>query len=182
MKRLCELYFKLTRVLLAAFLVGMVVLVFGNVVLRYAFNSSITVSEELSRIFFVWIIFLGATVAMAERGHIAVEFVVRRLPRPMAKAAALLAGLLMIGCCGLILAGSYTQSVINWTVVTPVLGWSMTVFYGAGVFFAVIALIILIVDVWRVLVDRPAIDISGATSPETMTAGRSAAARGDVSR
>jgi len=56
MKRLCEWYFKLARVLLALFLVGMVVLVFGNVVLRYAFNSGLTISEELSRIFFVWIL------------------------------------------------------------------------------------------------------------------------------
>ena len=42
----------------------MVVMVFGNVVLRYGFNSGITVSEELSRWLFVWMTFLGAIVAL----------------------------------------------------------------------------------------------------------------------
>lgn len=37
----------------------MVVLVFTNVVLRYALNSGIAVSEELSRWLFVWLTFLG---------------------------------------------------------------------------------------------------------------------------
>ena len=45
----------------------MVVLVFGNVVMRYVFNSGITLSEELSRWLFVWLTFLGAVIAMHER-------------------------------------------------------------------------------------------------------------------
>lgn len=45
----------------------MVVMVFGNVVLRYAFNSGIAISEEVSRWLFVWITFLGAIVAVRER-------------------------------------------------------------------------------------------------------------------
>lgn len=175
MKRLCELYFKLARVLLALLLSGMVVLVFGNVVLRYAFNSGLTISEELSRIFFVWIIFLGATVALAEHGHIGIDFVVKNMPRPVAKAMAVLGSLIVLGCCVLMLSGSYTQSVINLTVVTPVLNWSMTVYYGAGLFFAVVAIIIILVDIWRVLADRPAIAI-GAPARERAVAGPSSAA------
>jgi hypothetical protein len=46
----------------------MVVMVFGNVVLRYAFNSGITVSEELSRWLFVWMTFMGAVVALKDHG------------------------------------------------------------------------------------------------------------------
>ncbi len=46
----------------------MAVLVFGNVVLRYGFNSGITASEELSRWLFVWMTFLGAIVAMRRHG------------------------------------------------------------------------------------------------------------------
>jgi hypothetical protein len=42
--------FKAVEAVLAALLLGMVLMVFGNVVLRYAFNSGIVVSEELSRI------------------------------------------------------------------------------------------------------------------------------------
>ena len=51
--RLCRLF----AVLMVACLAGMVVMVFGNVVLRYGFNSGITASEELSRWLFVWMTF-----------------------------------------------------------------------------------------------------------------------------
>ena len=54
----------------------MVVLVFGNVVLRYGFNSGITVSEELSRWLFVWLTFLGAIVALREHGHLGTDMLV----------------------------------------------------------------------------------------------------------
>ena len=73
MARLVDGYFWLLKFLIALFLAIMVVLVFGNVVLRYAFNSGITVSEELSRWLFVWLTFLGAIVAMREHGHLGVD-------------------------------------------------------------------------------------------------------------
>ena len=60
--RYCQLLTLITVVCL--FL--MVIMVFGNVVMRYAFNSGITVSEELSRWLFLWLIFLGASVAVHE--------------------------------------------------------------------------------------------------------------------
>src|ERR687890_1171484 len=87
MARLVDAYFWLLKVLIALFLAIMVVLVFGNVVLRYAFNSGITVSEELSRWLFVWVTFLGAIVAMREHGHLGVDSLVKRLPTGGKRAA-----------------------------------------------------------------------------------------------
>ena len=46
-------YCKLLNYIMALFLALMVVMVFGNVVLRYGFNSGIAISEELSRWLFV---------------------------------------------------------------------------------------------------------------------------------
>jgi len=57
----------------------MVVLVFTNVVMRYAFNSGITISEELSRWLFVWMTFMGAIVALRERAHLGTDTLVSRL-------------------------------------------------------------------------------------------------------
>ena len=51
MTRIIDFYFFGLKVIIAFLLAAMVVLVFGNVVLRYAFNQGITSSEELSRIF-----------------------------------------------------------------------------------------------------------------------------------
>lgn len=49
MGRIIDGYCRLLDALIALALAVMVVLVFGNVVLRYGFNSGITVSEEVSR-------------------------------------------------------------------------------------------------------------------------------------
>jgi TRAP-type C4-dicarboxylate transport system permease small subunit len=59
----------------------MAAMVFGNVVLRYVFNSGIAVSEELSRWLFVWMTFLGAVVALKENGHLGTDMLVSRLGR-----------------------------------------------------------------------------------------------------
>ncbi len=64
----------------ALLLAVMVVLVFGNVVLRYGFNSGITLSEEVSRWMFIWLTFLGAVIALKERGHLGVDMLVGKLP------------------------------------------------------------------------------------------------------
>ena len=60
MKSLFHVYCKALEALLVLALAVMVLLVFGNVVLRYAFNSGITVSEEVSR----WL-FIGQVAASA---------------------------------------------------------------------------------------------------------------------
>jgi TRAP-type C4-dicarboxylate transport system permease small subunit len=75
-KRIVNGYFTLLKFIIVLCLACMVVLVFGNVVLRYAFNSGITVSEELSRWFFVWLVFLGADHRMKEHGHLGMDSLV----------------------------------------------------------------------------------------------------------
>ena len=61
MERIADIYCRVLVILMGVALGLMVVLVFGNVVLRYGFNSGITVSEELSRWLFVWITFMAVS-------------------------------------------------------------------------------------------------------------------------
>src|SRR4051812_46122009 len=104
---------------MAAALFIMVVLVFGNVVLRYAFNSGITVSEELGRWLFVWVTFMGAVVALREHAHLGTDALVARLP-PIGKKVCLVLGhLIMIYVCWLIYQGSMAQVKINLDVLAP---------------------------------------------------------------
>ena len=53
---------KLLEICVAVMLAVMSFLVFLNVVLRYSFNTSFTMTEELSRFLFIWVIFLGVVV------------------------------------------------------------------------------------------------------------------------
>src|SRR5574343_283962 len=56
---------------MAACLAVMAAAVFVNVVLRYGFGSGIAASEELSRLLFVWMVFIGATAAYPRGEHMA---------------------------------------------------------------------------------------------------------------
>ena len=113
---------RLTNGLLVLLLATMVVLVFGNVVLRYAFDSGITVSEEVSRWLFVWMTFIGALVALNERAHLGSDMLVSRLPR-LGKQVCLVVGhLLMLYITWLLFQGSLAQARINLDVEAPVTG------------------------------------------------------------
>lgn len=149
--RVFHAYCRLLEALLALGLAVMVVLVFGNVVLRYAFNDGITVSEELSRWIFVWITFLGAVVALHERGHLGTDMLLERLPPRGRTACLVLAHLAMLGVCALLLQGSIEQTRINWEVQAPSSGASVGIFYGGGAVFAVSAFAMLVVDLVRLV-------------------------------
>ena len=148
--RFCRAIDAVTALLLAI----MVVLVFGNVVLRYAFNSGITVSEEMSRWLFVWLTFLGATVALKEHGHLGTDMLVAHLSPAGKKACLVISQLLMLGITGMIFTGSLAQARINWDVEAPVTGASMAVVYAAGLVFAVPAALLLLGELWRTLSGR----------------------------
>lgn len=78
---------------------AMIVIVSGQVVLRYVFNSSLDWSDEISRLLFVWSMFLAIPLGIREGAHVGVELLTAHLPAApralMAKGCALLAAALM---------------------------------------------------------------------------------------
>lgn len=106
---------RLTHVLMAACLGVMAVAVFVNVVLRYGFGSGIAASEELSRLLFVWMVFLGAAAAYPAGEHMAFTSLVGMLQkRPVAFAAmTALIRVLVILACVLVAWGAWQQVVVG---------------------------------------------------------------------
>src|SRR6185436_9581521 len=156
MKRVIELYCRLLDNLIAILLAIMVVLVFGNVVLRYAFNSGITVSEEMSRWLFVWLTFLGAIAALKEYGHLGTDMLLVKLPPKAQRALLVLSNLLMLYVTWLLFQGSLAQAKINYDVEAPVTGASVAIFYSAGIVFAVSAGVILLDQLFDLVTGRVA--------------------------
>ena len=113
MKKINDLFFKMAEFILVIMLSAMVIMVFGNVVLRYGFNDGIISSEELSRYLFIWITFLGAIVTLRENAHLGVDTLVRRLSLTGKKTAAITSNLMMMGCCTLMFYGTFKQHTIN---------------------------------------------------------------------
>jgi TRAP-type transport system small permease protein len=166
---------RLARVLSAVmvlFLAIMVVLVFGNVVLRYGFNSGITLSEELSRWLFVWLTFLGALVGLHTHHHLGTDSLVSRLPVRGKKICLGLTHLLMMYLCWLMLVGSWQQTKINAGSTSAVMQVSMAWFYAAGVFFAVLAVLFIFNDFYKLVTGQlTEAELVGITESDDMPTG-----------
>ena len=151
MQKILDGYCRLLGVIMVAFLAIMVVLVFGNVILRYGFNSGITVSEELSRWLFVWITFMGAIVALQEGTHLGTDMLVSRLPVAGKKVCLALSHLLMLFICWLLFKGSLNQIKVNLTTTSAAMEVSMAIFYASGLVCAVSGAVILLNQFWRLV-------------------------------
>jgi len=125
------------EILIVACLAVMGILVFGNVVLRYAFNSGIAISEELSRLLFVWLIFLGAVLASAQRVHIGFDTLQRHVGPRTRRALIVFSGVLILIGCVIFIIGGYKQTLINLGNTYPVLGISYGWLYGVGLIFGI---------------------------------------------
>jgi TRAP-type C4-dicarboxylate transport system permease small subunit len=145
--RLCQLL----SFVMVLFLAAMVLMVFGNVVLRYGFNSGITVSEELSRWLFVWMTFLGALVALRNHGHLGTDSLVSRLPVKGRKVCLGITHLLMLYLCWLMFRGAWAQTVINYGTTSAVMEASMAWFYSSGLFFSVLAFVFILNEFWKLV-------------------------------
>ena len=116
---------RISNGLLAACLGVMAVAVFVNVVLRYGFGSGLPASEELSRLLFVWMVFIGATAAYPAGEHMAFTSLVGALkhkPRLMLFMTLLIRLLVLLGCA-LIAWGAWQQVMVGLDSYSVVLGY-----------------------------------------------------------
>ncbi|MCE5262434.1 MAG: TRAP transporter small permease [Deltaproteobacteria bacterium] len=153
-KKILSGFLRLVDHFLVAGLAAMVILVFGNVVLRYGFRTGITVSEELSRYILVWITFIGGGAAMFTHQHLGVNSFVMRLPPIGKKICAVANILLMLLCFGYFFYGSWLQTKVNFDVGSTAMDMPMSYFYGAGMFFSALAIVAVCIDLYRILSGR----------------------------
>jgi gluconokinase len=103
----------------------MAVAVFVNVVLRYGFGSGIAASEELSRLLFVWMVFIGAAAAYPAGEHMAFTSLLgalRTCPRALALMTVVIR-LLVVLACALLAWGAWQQVVVGLDSRSVVLGY-----------------------------------------------------------
>jgi TRAP-type C4-dicarboxylate transport system permease small subunit len=142
MQKIIDLFFKFLELLVVICPVAMVFMVFGNVVLRYGFNSGIDISDEMSRYCFIWLTYIGAMVAMRDKGHLGVDSLVRRLSLRGKQTCFFLSESLMLACNILFLMGTWQMHELQVSNVSPVVGISMIWVYGIGYVVSVVMAII----------------------------------------
>jgi len=143
---------RITDWLMAALLAFMVIVVFSSVVLRYAFGTGWTGAEELSRLAFVWLVFVGVASSMRRGELMAFSMIRDRFPHLLRRLVDSVSWIMVAVASALAAMGGWNQMQFGWTINSPVVGYPLAVAMvpvaASMVALAVLALIQL-VNVWR---------------------------------
>ena len=105
--------------------------ILAQIIGRYFFNYSIAWSEETATFAQVWLILLGAGIAMRFNQHVGVDVLIRKAPLPVQRlcnGAGLLLGLWFLG---VVVVGSLSMLSIGFMIKSPALQIPMAVPYMA---------------------------------------------------
>jgi TRAP-type C4-dicarboxylate transport system permease small subunit len=79
-KKILNTLFKAVEILIAFFLAVMILLVFMNVLFRYLFSKGFAWSEEIARLCFIYLVYLGSIGAMRDNQHLIIDSILARVP------------------------------------------------------------------------------------------------------
>jgi len=133
-----RLFWRGIDAVMAVLLAAMIALVFTNVVLRYGFNSGFRQSVELARLWFVWVVMLGAAVTLRRGEHLALsEFSETLFPRAVPFLRRIAWAVVLVAVV-MIFIGTWRQTLANWNNISPLTGLPSALFYLAGVVSSVL--------------------------------------------
>jgi TRAP-type C4-dicarboxylate transport system permease small subunit len=122
-KKVVNIYDHIEEILLVVCLLVMVVVIFLQVVMRYGFNSSLSWSEELARILFIWASWIGISFGQKKGEHIKITLVIDNLRGKARTIVLLLADLFTLAILAVLLfkGVEITQKIFNMASTTPAL-------------------------------------------------------------
>ena len=162
MKTMGQALKHLVEGLMALCLFGMVVAVFGNVLLRYFWGTGWVVSEELSRLLFVWLVCLSATLAFGEGKHLGFDLVTARLTGTAAAVFRWLTRGLIALALYYLIDGSWSQVLVGMDSRSPVMNTPLAVGAAGTLVMGVCMAVLLVLQAWD--------DLRG-NAPESMSEG-----------
>jgi TRAP-type transport system small permease protein len=149
---------RLSYGLLVLSMLGMVSLVTAQVFMRFVLNSSIDSADEISRLFFVWAIFLAIPHGVKYGIHVGIDLVVSRFSQGLKehtfRAVSGFSALLM----ALVAYAAWIAIVDKWPELMPTINFTAAVYYIPVLFCAVHSFIHLVIQAWcgRESVDQEA--------------------------
>ncbi|MGE0349887.1 TRAP transporter small permease [Hydrogenophaga sp.] len=150
--------------MLALCLTGMVICVFGNVVLRYFWGTGWVVSEELSRLLFVWLVCLSAVLAFGENRHLGFDLVTARLKGTSGAVFRWLTRGLIALALYYLIDGSWSQVLVGLDSRSPVMDLPLAVGAAGTLVMGVCMAVLLVLQAWD--------DLRGNASGSSMQEGR----------
>ena len=151
---LSRIFERAASVLMITMMAAMVALVFGNVVLRYAFNSGVVFSEEASRFIFMWLTLIGALLVMKDHMHLGMSTLVARLGETGQRICRFIADAGALGCCLLLVHGAWKLVVIGMDDRAPVTGVPIGLVNACLLVSSAGMALLLVHSLWRLLSGR----------------------------
>lgn len=149
MKAWGKVFKHLVEGLMALCLLGMVIAVFGNVLLRYFWGTGWVVSEELSRLLFVWLVCLSATLAFGEGLHLGFDLVTERVQGWGAQVLRWLTRVLVALALYYLIAGAWAQVVVGMDSRSPVMNYPLAIAAGGIAVMGVCMALLLLAQAWQ---------------------------------
>lgn len=132
---------------------GIIVLVFADVVARFAFSTSVAVANEMARFCFVYMIYFGVSYAIRERRHMRVTVILDGLPRAwrrwtFALAEAVFLIYSVVVCwLGVII----TQQSVDRGRIMSSTEWPLGILYAAIILSGALSVLRLAHSLWRIV-------------------------------
>ena len=134
-------------------MVALVADVFLGVFSRYVLQATFRWYDEVARLCFIWVIFLGAAVAVRRRLHFRMHLVIDRFPPAGRRIAERVAVLAVIGFGAVLVIGGIAIAPIAHRQVTDALEISQLWFFGALPVGGALMILFALPHLWRG--DRP---------------------------
>lgn len=158
MSRTLNALFKLVEILMASFLALMVVLFFVNVILRYFFSSGMVWSEEVARLCFIYLVYLGAVGAFRDNRHLGMQTILERAPGKTQKVLYVLVQLIIIWVMVLLLQGSWELMVQNSGDRWVATGYPRALVYAIGLITGAGIALISLGNIVRLIVQKVSVE------------------------
>ena len=139
-------------------LVMMVILcadVFLGVFSRYVLHSTFTWYDEIARLLFVWIVFLGAAVGVRRSGHFRLQLLIERFPPGLRRIADAFGVLAIMLFGGVLIQQGWKLVELGQFQQTPVMGLSKAYVYASMPVGGALIILYSLRHFWRAVTGAP---------------------------
>ncbi|GEK34814.1 TRAP transporter small permease [Kurthia sibirica] len=139
---------------------ALVILVTWQVVTRFILNNPSSITEELAKYCFVWLVLFGAAYVFGENGHMRIEFVQDAMPKKMKILAQVFIELSIIAFAGAVmLVGGFAGVQMAWTQMSAALQIPVGVLYTAMPISACFIVFYSLYNIFTVIKTREPLEI-----------------------
>jgi TRAP-type C4-dicarboxylate transport system permease small subunit len=142
---------------LLVMMVALCVDVFLGVFSRYVLVRTFTWYDEIARLLFVWITFLGAAVGVRRGVHFRLHLLVDRFPRVLQRATAIFGIVVVVGFGWILIQQGWKLVELGQFQQTPVMGLSKQYIYLSVPVGGALIILYSLPHLWRALRGVPAV-------------------------